>query len=343
MKNKIKTRNTLLEYAPLIPGAPINPSQMHQMACQNDTVTVEFWSDIWVAQTKENLKRAGTFHENGIGKLFGHYKHKPVIVAGAGPSLRYNVKRLKDRDGIGLISCLHNFAFMEDNDAAPDFYTTLDSGEVTIEEVHEGGKRKPEWYWKRTKDRTLLAFVGTHPELIKKWQGKIYWFNCAIPDENFGKLSKEIGFNTFVGTGGNVLGATFYIAKAIMGANPVAFIGADFSFANYDVERPQFHGWKSKYDEKMGQTLRVFDIFGNSVQTWPSYENFRQWLHYVFSSVPGIYINCTEGGTLGAFPDGIMMQIPPMDLEMFLEMYSLHRHVENQCRNPKTDDKILLF
>jgi hypothetical protein len=54
---------------------------------------------------------------------------------------------------------------------------------VTIEEVSEGGKKTPDEYWESTKDKKLVAFIGTHPDLLAKWKGEIYFFAAPIPDQ----------------------------------------------------------------------------------------------------------------------------------------------------------------
>jgi hypothetical protein len=96
-------------------------------------------------------------------------------------ALKRNGADLKDRGEIPLISCLHNFHFFEDRDIKVDYYVTLDAGEVTIEEVSEGGSKTEEEYWAATEKHTLLAYIGTSPRLLAKWRGKILFFNCPTP------------------------------------------------------------------------------------------------------------------------------------------------------------------
>jgi hypothetical protein len=231
-----------------------------------------------------------------------------------------------------IISCLHNFHYLEDHGVQVAYYVTLDSGAVTVEEVYEGGARAAESYWELTKDRTLLAFIGANHELIRQWRGDIRWFHCPIPNELvMERISQIEHFTTFCSSGGNVLGAAFYAAKAIMAANPIIFVGADFSFS-YDKK---FHGWKSKYDATLGHAFKVPDIFGNKRYTWQSYYNFKSWFDYVACSVPGIYINATEGGCMGAYPEGNIRQILQMSLKEVTQMFSHHEHMREQCENPK--------
>jgi hypothetical protein len=264
----------------------------------------------------------------------------PAIVAGAGPSLKRNGMELKDRGEIPLISCLHNFHFFEDRDIKVDYYVTLDAGEVTIEEVSEGGSKTEEEYWSATEKHTLLAYIGTSPRLLAKWRGKILFFNCPTPalgiDEEIEKIEK---FHTFISPGGNVLGACLYIAKAIMGANPIAFVGADFSFS-YDKK---FHAWDSKYDKTMGQVLRTVDVFGHKVYTWASYHGFKCFFDWVVQRVPGSYYNCSEGGTFGAYPEGNIMSVRQVDLAEFLRMYHLCFETKDLCERPDEAQKAILY
>ena len=62
----------------------------------------------------EKIKKYGNFSDYSLGKLFGYAHHKPVVIAGSGPSLKVNAMDLKDRRDITVVSCLHNFHFMED-------------------------------------------------------------------------------------------------------------------------------------------------------------------------------------------------------------------------------------
>jgi hypothetical protein len=335
-----RTAEILLEYQNLIPQAPVPPQALMQQACANDGPTVAAWRDKWIGQTKENKALVGSFKENGIGKLHGRYQYLPVIVAGSGPSLAVNGEQLKSRGQIPLISCLHNFHFFEDRGVDVDYYVSLDAGPVVLEEVAEGGKLSPDEYWAKTKDRTLLAYIGSHPDLIKKWQGKIYFFNCPVPDQaTRDGIDAVEKFRTCVGTGGNVLGACFYIAKAIFGAGAVAFVGADFSFSYQN----KFHGWDSKYDANLGQCIPLTDVYGIRRKTWQSYANFKAWFDMIVSTVPGIYFNCTEGGCLGSYPEGNISALRYLDLKQFLEIYHMSEHVKGQCLDPETDVVNMLF
>jgi len=338
---KLVTLN--LEYQPYIFQPPVPQGQLYQDACKNDKATIDSWEGTWLKNIKSNHEKFGPFKDRGLGLLHNKAQQLPIIVAGSGPSLKLNGHLLKDRpQGMKLISCLHNFHFMEDNEAGVDYYVTLDAGPVTIEEVTEGGSKSEEEYWKITNNRTLIAYIGTHPMLLEKWQGPILFYNAPVPSETFSKAVNDIEkFHTFVSNGGNVLGACMYIAKGFLGCPTTIFVGADFSFSNR--EKTQFHAWDSKYDANIGNYITVIDIFGCPVKTWNSYSNFKKWFDYVTLKLPGIYINSTEGGTFGAYRDGNLFSIKQMDLKDTLDMFSLSRHTKDQSENPEVEELKLLI
>lgn len=331
----MKKREIFCEYQPYIMQAPVrNTRDLYAKAAANDGATIDAFAETWIDQMRQNKESFGSFKSHAIGHLYGKYLHRPVICAGSGPSLKYNADELKNRGEIPLVSCLHNFQYFMDKGIKTDYWVSLDAGLITVEEVSEGGENSPEHYWEKTEDQVLLAYVGSHPELLKKWRGKIYFFNSIIPDQGYRERAKEIEvFNNWVSSGGNVLGAAVYIAKAYFGAGAVIFVGADFSFG-YDRK---FHSWDSKYDRSMGRYIHVVDIFGNKVPTWPSYNSFKAFFDYVALEVPGVYINCTEGGTLGAYPEGNINAIRQMDLKDCLDMYRMHEAIKEAALNPECE------
>lgn len=335
-----KKAEILCEYQPYIDRPPVAATSLYGQACSNDKATVEAWRKIWVDNTRKNKQRFGSFKEKAVGKLFGKHQGLPAIVVGSGPSLKENAGELVNKGPIPVVSCLHNFHFLEDNGVPADYYVTLDAGPVTIEEVSEGGTKTADEYWAITKDRKLVAFIGTDPKLLELWQGEIYFFNCPIPDraveEEMASIEK---FNSYLSTGGNVLGASLYFSKAVLGCQVSIFLGANFAFSYLD----KFHGWDSKYDASLGHYIRTVDVYGNSVKTWQSYANFKAWFDWVSMQVPGLYINCTEGGTFGAYPGGNIRSVIQMDLKDCLKMFSVHEEVREQFENPDTDVKKILF
>jgi hypothetical protein len=337
---KEKRADILLEYQNYFEPPPQANQVMRAKAVSNDAPTVQTWKPKWLANIKANHAKFGPFKDRSIGKFFNMHKNKPCIVAGAGPSLKRNGEDLKKKGDITLVSCLHNFHYMVDRDIDVDFYVTLDAGDVTIEEVSEGGTKTADEYWNATKGKILLAYIGTSPLLLEKWQGEFYFFNHPVPDDDFMTQIQAIEhFTPALSSGGNVLGACVYFAKGFLGCNPIAYVGADFCFS-YDKK---FHAWDSKYDANLGMVMKAFDVFGNKVLTWASYANFKAHFEWLSMKIPGIWINCTEGGTLGSYADGNISTIRQMDLCEFIEMYNLTEHIRPNVEAPDQGLGFILF
>lgn len=338
----MKKAEVILEYQNLIDQPPASPQQLYSQACSNDDTTVQSWRPTWISQTIENKKHFGSFKSHAIGEIFGLYQHRPVIIVGSGPSLKGNAHKLKDRGSIPVVSCLHNFHYLEDLGVAPEYYVSLDAGPVTIDEVSEGGTKTSEEYWELTKQRTLLCYIGSHPDLLKKWRGKVLFFNCPMPQAG-ADVAKEIDaiepFHQYVSSGGNVLGACLYIAKGYLGAHSIIFTGADFCFS-YEHK---FHAWDSKYDQNIGHCVPLTDVYGIRRKTWQSYANFKSWFDFISTRVPGEWINASEGGCLGSYPQGNIASFKYMDLEEVFKMYNMNSHIKCSIENPEKDSKIILF
>jgi hypothetical protein len=337
-KREPKKSEIFLEYQPYADLA-INPGALYDQAKQNDQVTVNYWKETWVNQTRMNKARVGSFADHSIGKLFGKHRFQPCIVVGSGPSLKDNAHLLKNNPGIPVISCLHNFHYLEDLGVPADYYVTLDSGPITIEEVSEGGEPGKD-YWEITKDRKLIAFIGTHPDLIRQWQGEIYFYNAVIPDEDCVKRIDEIeNFRVYCSNGGNVLGACVYVAKGFLGCSTVAFLGSDFSFSYTN----SFHAWTSKYDANLGHVVYMTDVYGNRRKSWQSYANFKAWFDWLVTTIPGQWINCSEGGCMGSYPQGNIRELKQMDLMDFFSMINMHEDLREQAENPQVEYRKILY
>jgi len=320
-----------LEFLPYLIEPPVAPAQLHKQAVSNDSQTIEAWREIWIKNAGINHDKHGPFGDSHIGQQFDRYRNQPVIVLGSGPSLKNSIPALKETKTIPVISCLHNFHYLMDHGIHVDLWVTLDSGKVTIEEISEGGALEPERYIEKTEGQTLAAFISSDPDLIDTWKGDVKWFSCGIPDDKIRAEYEDVEkFEIYVSNGGNVLGASMYIARAIWGCNPIAMSGADFCF---DYIK-KFHPWDSKYDGKLGQALITNDIFGNKVYTWKSYSNFKGWFDGVSIKCPGIWINISEDGTWGAYPQGLIPSVRQMAAADFVKMYHISEEIRYMCENP---------
>ena len=327
----LRTVQLDLQYQNTIPGPPASAGDLWEKATSGDTVTIDTWRKQWVDQYKHAAERFGNFGDKTVGKLYKTNLYKPAICLGSGPSLKHTLDALKENRALEnpvlTVSCLHNFALLEDNECHADYYVTLDAGDVVMHDTTELGGKDAEHYWEKTEGKTLIAYVASPPALWEKWRGDVYLFNCMVPDDQYRKQTEAIQvFRHYVSSGGNCLGACVYIAKAIMGSNPIIFAGADFSF-DYDNT---FHPVATKYDnfngKGIGGYLVATDVFGVTRKTWPSYYNFKCFFDNLVQRCPGEWINCSEG-ILGAYKEGNIEQFKYMTLSEALLPYKIVEHV----------------
>jgi hypothetical protein len=331
-----------LDYQNYIDNPPMQKEQLHSNACSNDSITIKSWFKTWVDNIKANKEYLGSFAENSVGKLFQRHKYGTAICVGSGPSLGYNAEHLKKKGSLPIVSCLHNFHFLEDNGVGADYYVSLDAGPIVLKEIAEGGSRTPEEYWDMTEGKILVAYIGSNPELLKKWKGEVYVFNAPVPDAGYVNAVNSIEtFSIYISNGGNVLGACLYFSKAILGVDRVGMLGADFCFG-YD--KASFHPWKSDYDNKLGTIVPMTDVFGIKVPSWPSYRNFKYFFDYLSLQIPGNWmVNCSEGGCLGSYAEGNIRSITQMPLLDFLGQLNMSDDIRECIDNPNVDMKKILF
>lgn len=314
------------EYQNPIPVPPIPDEEMHHQTVKSDAITVKSWYKPWIKHLKENKEFFGDFGPHSYGQLYGLHRDGAAIIMGAGPSLKDSLPALRTnktmKKPLVTISCLHNYGYLEDEGIHADYYVSLDAGELIFEDIFEGREKDLEYYMETTKDKVLLASVHTPSKLFKMWKGKIYLFNCQVPDEKFTAEANAIAkFSHYISAGGNVLGGCFYIARALFCATTVMFVGADFCF-DYDKK---FHSYKTQYDNA-GNYIKWPDIFGIPRITWPSYLHFKLWFDRMAGLVPGRYINCSEG-ILGAYREGNIQTFEYQPLDAALAPYLFNEYV----------------
>jgi len=126
-----------------------------------------------------------------------------------------------------------------------------------------------------------------------------------------------------------------------MGANPIAFVGADFSF----TPEGKYYDWE--YDKKFEQDcdirLKHVDIFGKEVITTQGFYNMKHWFDQVCMRTSGLYINCTEGGIMGSYDLGNIAAIQNMPLKDFFRMYRAYTFTKSQCESPGIPDITVKF
>lgn len=355
-------------YQPLIDAPPIPMEVMWQQACAGDKTTVESWRPTWIENFKKNKQHFGDFGPHSYGKLYGINRHKPAIVIGSGPSLKNSVDALIEnkrmKHPVLTISALHNFGYFQDLsdehgiNVHADYYMSLDSGKIVLGDVHESCKREPEYYWEKSKGHKLIAYVASDTGLFESWKGEVYLFNCLLPDmELRAELNNIERFSNYISSGGNCSGACMYTAKAVMGSNPILYVGVDFCFDYNNT----FHSYKTHYDT-LGEYVLHPDCHGVPRKTWRSYLAFKFAVDTFALSIPGDWISCSDG-LVGAYREGNIRAFKYMPLSQALLPYWMSERIfvgvkdkdgkvvgepkkvelEDMFSNPKFEDDLVCF
>lgn len=320
-----------LQLQPLIAAPPMTSDQLYKQACSSDEVTINTWRKIWKDNYVANKERFGSFADHSWASLFGINRHKPCIVIGSGPSLKYSIEALKKNQAmenpVMTVSCLHNLSYFVKEGIEVDYYLSLDAGKIVTQDAVEMNGASPDYYWEKSKGKKLLAYAASDPELFDKWQGEIYLFNAITPDLKLkGELEAVERFTSYVSSGGNAGGACTYFAKIIASSNPLMFVGFDFCFSYEN----QFHAYPSQYDNfnglGIGNCVRWPDVYGNMRSTWNSYLNFKFFMDSLPMRVPGDYISCSEG-IMGAYREGNIAQFQYKTLDQALAPYQLSEKI----------------
>lgn len=261
--------------------------------------TIAFRVKSWIDNFKANLPIVNGGY--GIASLLGTLPGVPVIIVGAGPTLDRNIKQLGGLDKKAcVISCDSTLKALVENDVIPHIVVTTDS-KARIKDFIKGI------------DISEMAFVVdtfTHPDtaaLLTEEAGRVYWYN-TLPVDNCpftGALNSWTGFIGNLGTGGCVATSAWWFACQVLQYEPDGVkTGADILVglpeAFYDSAEMYAQAVIKTVETEPYQTKPVkdIDIFGDPCWTFPALQSFAFWFQDIFLQLPGIHVNCSEGGIL---------------------------------------------
>lgn len=210
----------------------------------------------------------------------------PLLVIGAGPSLEKNLG-LIDPNLYNIAACDKVCPRLAKLGITPDLIFALNSEPTNVEK------------WIEPFNDSLAELVvpcGVHPDTYSKWNGAIRFINAVTSTGLHHRVSHETGLMP-VSIGSNV-GTFAYTMCGHWGANPIAYIGLDFSFLTrneimlrYDAE---------EYDPKAYNVLEMTDINGDirflDLGWFDMAEAFQERVRAMQDWYGTTTVNCTEGG-----------------------------------------------
>ncbi|MDD2730573.1 MAG: DUF115 domain-containing protein [Candidatus Portnoybacteria bacterium] len=219
----------------------------------------------------------------------------PMLVIGAGPSLEKNLDHI-DPTLYNISACDKVCPLLAKMGITPDLIFALNSEPTNVEK------------WIEPFNDSLAELVvpcGVHPDTYSKWNGEIRFINAVTSTGLHHRVSHETGLMP-VSIGSNV-GTFAYTMCGHWGANPIAYIGLDFSFLTRDEIMLRYDA--EEYDPKAYNVLEMTDINGDirflDLGWFDMAEAFQERVRAMQDWYGTTTVNCTEGGI--NYSDSVMV------------------------------------
>jgi len=242
----------------------------------------------WEKNSEENLHRFNK--ENSIWKLEDAYlqgKEKAMVLVGASPCLKKDVKKLHDIDDNFCIVCANSsLKFLLRNGITPKYCIALDADDIDI----------PQHLDVDTDKVTLLASTAVAPVALDNWKGPIYYMPYYSVSRSLrAKIRYRLGRG--IPGGGNSMTQGFYVVTVLFGSKTVLFVANEYCF---DSKKNYYADTKAAKQEKLKTLYPAIDVLGRKRWTLPAHYNYVIWQEKVCTDLtpPGYFID-TSFGLLG--------------------------------------------
>lgn len=284
--------------------------------------------EAWIGNYFRNLRHLP--EHAPIDALRGAFKGVPLIIAGAGPSLKKNAHLLREAKGKAvIIAAITAYKPLLGFGVAPDFVIAAEKVDL------------PEYFAYDVNDRETRLILGevSHPGMFTRdVKEKFVFFNghMALSREHAGFF----GSSFFPSMGGSVTTVALDIG-VMLGCSPIMFVGQDLCFGENETHAKGgvYVSQDVRYDRVKGEVVIEEDyvtlkekarsnfkllwlkgVDGRPVPSKYDWVTFHQWFENYMRTLrkdsPGVkVINSTEGG---AYIEG-MEHMPLRDaLDMHL-------------------------
>lgn len=290
----------------------LNKTQNAHVTNKTSVATAITSNLMWTQNYFSNIKSFLKYHP--VDALKERLKGVPLIIAGAGPSLKKNAHLLREVKGKALIiAAITAYKPLLGYGVVPDFVIAAEK--VDLPEYFTYGEDD-------LKTRLLLGEVS-HPDMYaREVKGKFIFFN------NYNRLSHEQaplwGSGYSPASGGSVTTAAFDMG-VFFGCDPIVFVGQDMSFGGgrthaaggvYVSQNIRIDEKKNeiiieedfvKPDMTMGKLEQVFQLLwlkgldGKPIPSKYDWVTFHQWFENYMTylrreKIKVRVINATEGG-----------------------------------------------
>ena len=216
----------------------------------------------------------------------------PAIIVAGGPSLRKNVRALSRARGKFVIIAADTVVpLLIQNGIVPDFVTTIDMQDITIEKVVDIAPESSEL--------SLVCSSWVTPLIPKNIPSKrVLWTFSAKHMEKW--LSRCLG-GSLLTTGAGTVAHLSFTTAIILGCSPIVFVGQDLAFTNQETHAQATSLTSDQYFEELlkGKEVLTVEAWGGGGQV-PTSRAFLGHKVYFENAIKKcadrLFINATEGG-----------------------------------------------
>lgn len=226
------------------------------------------------------------------------FKDKPLIIVSAGPSLEDDYENLRyiKENKLAYIFAVGsaNRALIAQN-IMPDAVCTYDpqghNYNVFASMIERGITSVPMIYGTSVGFETLDMYRGP----------KLHMFTSQDTVSPYYLKNKDGSHLDFIDDSPTIAAVTFQLA-AKLGCNPIIFSGQNLAFKNdqfysKDVEYKETSRSIKVKEEDREKVLLVEDVYGNQVETTPSFNKMRDYIEFLLKRFSNVeVINTTKGG-----------------------------------------------
>ena len=205
-----------------------------------------------------------------------------AVIVAAGPSLKKNVKELKNIFGHAIIFATdRSVGVLDENGIVPDFIVSIDARKGVEYVDFDVAKNVP-----------MIASYQVNVDIQKLFKDRIIYFLGHIYE--YGLIGEKTGATTGADdSGGNVAGAAF-CACLMLGIKTIVLIGQDLAYLN-----GKHHADDIETGKPALGTCMTVGIDGGMVETNGEWIAFKDFYERQIISHPEVQvIDATEGGAL---------------------------------------------
>lgn len=261
----------------------------------------EFVGESWVTEEHDNI----WLHNYLVNRdkivrspCLKGLERKAFVFIGSSPAIKKNCQLLLDceRDAFVVITCNGALPYLDSMGLKPDFVFAVEARDHILSDFNVSDRSFP-----------LVVSPFICPQVYDIWDGNIYTYMMTGGKKFDAEFTKDLNGEEKEAGGGNVINTSIYWALRYLGMRHAILIGVSLCY--YDD-----YYWDGRSTEFVNQPLdnlkqwyRAIDINGNVVATTPALTMYKVWLETLSRHANITFINATEDGILGVYPEPITL------------------------------------